>query len=125
MKRHETLTEMLEEGRGKNRQIVLIDGESDENKISFSNLWGRARMLLGSMQEHGIQSGDEIVIFTKSNESFLIAFWAGNSCLRAILIGLINPCCARWALELHWHANILGLSCHGGHSKAKSVCTKK
>jgi acyl-CoA synthetase (AMP-forming)/AMP-acid ligase II/acyl carrier protein len=83
MKRHETLTEMLEEGRGKNRQIVLIDGESDENKISFSNLWDRARMLLGSMQEHGIQSGDEIVIFTKSNESFLIAFWA------AILGGIV------------------------------------
>ena len=83
MKRHETLTEMLEEGREKNRQIVLIDGESDENKISFSNLWDRARMLLGSMQEHGIQSGDEIVIFTKSNESFLVAFWA------AILGGIV------------------------------------
>ena len=83
MKLYDTLAEILEEGREKNRQIVLIDGESDESRISFADLWDRAHILLGSMQERGIQAGDEIVIFTKSNESFLVAFWA------AILGGIV------------------------------------
>jgi acyl-CoA synthetase (AMP-forming)/AMP-acid ligase II/acyl carrier protein len=83
MKFYDTLAEMLEEGREKNRQIVLINGEGDESRISFADLWNRAHILLGSMQERGIEVGDEIVIFTKSNESFLVAFWA------AILGGIV------------------------------------
>ena len=83
MKLYDTLADILEEGRGKDRQILLIDGEKDESRIAFADLRDRALLLLGSMQQHGMQPGDELVIFTKSNERFLIAFWA------AILGGIV------------------------------------
>jgi iturin family lipopeptide synthetase A len=83
MKLYDTLADMLEEGRSKDRHIRLIDGEKDEQIISFAELSDRAYQLLGGMQQRGMRPGDEVVVFTKSNESFLIAFWA------AILGGIV------------------------------------
>jgi len=83
MKLYDTLAEMLEEGRSRDRHVLLINGEKDESRISFAELSDRAHQLLGSMQQRGMRPGDEVVIFTKSNESFLIAFWA------AILGGIV------------------------------------
>ncbi len=83
MKLYDTLADMLEEGRGRDRQVLLIDGQKDESRIAFADLWDRARLLLGSMQARGMRPGDEIVVFTKSNERFLVAFWA------AILGGIV------------------------------------
>jgi acyl-CoA synthetase (AMP-forming)/AMP-acid ligase II len=83
MKLYDTLADMLEEGCRKDRHVLLIDGEKDENSMSYSELSDRAHLLLGSMQSRGMQAGDEIVVFTKSNESFLVAFWA------AILGGIV------------------------------------
>ena len=83
MKLYDTLADMLEDGRSKDRHILLIDGEKDESRVSFAQLWDRAHLLLGSMQNRGMRAGDEVVVFTKSNESFLIAFWA------AILGGIV------------------------------------
>jgi len=83
MKLYDTLADMLEEGRGRDREILLINGEKDERRMSFAGLQDRALLLLGSMQQRGMRPGDEIVVFTKSNESFLVAFWA------AILGGIV------------------------------------
>ncbi len=83
MKLYDTLADMLEEGRSKDRHILLINGEKDESRISFAELSEQAHLLLGSMQQRGMQVGDELVVFTKSNESFLVAFWA------AILGGIV------------------------------------
>ncbi len=83
MKLYDTLAEMLEEGRSKDRHVLFIDGEKDECRISYAELSERAHLLLGSMQLRGIQPGDEVIVFTKSNESFLVAFWA------AILGGIV------------------------------------
>ena len=83
MKLYDTLADMLEEGCSKDRHILLINGEKDESRISFAELSERAHQLLGSMQQRGMQQGDEVVVFTKSNENFLIAFWA------AILGGIV------------------------------------
>jgi acyl-CoA synthetase (AMP-forming)/AMP-acid ligase II/acyl carrier protein len=76
MKLYPTLIDLLEEARGKNRRIRFIDGETDESSLRFAELWERATALLGSLQARGLQPGDELVIFSKSNESFVIAFWA-------------------------------------------------
>jgi len=43
----------------------------------------RALAQLGSLQARGMQPGDELIIFSKSNESFVIAFWA------AVLGGMV------------------------------------
>jgi acyl-CoA synthetase (AMP-forming)/AMP-acid ligase II/acyl carrier protein len=76
MKLYATLTELLEEARGKDREIRFIDGETDETIIRFDDLWDRALALLGSLQARGMQSGDELVIFSKSNLNFVVAYWA-------------------------------------------------
>ena len=76
VKLYNTMTELLAEARGKDRHIQFIDGEHDESTVTFAELWERSLALLGSLQARGMQAGDELVIFSKSNESFVIAFWA-------------------------------------------------
>ena len=76
MQLYTTLTDLLRDARGKDRNIRFIDGENDESVVPFSELWNRAVMLLGSLQARGMKPGDELIIFSKSNESFVIAFWA-------------------------------------------------
>jgi acyl-CoA synthetase (AMP-forming)/AMP-acid ligase II/acyl carrier protein len=83
MKLYDTLTDLLSDARGKDRHIRFIDGEHDESVVSFGDLWERALALLGSLQARGMSSGDELVIFSKSNESFVVAFWA------AVLGGIV------------------------------------
>ena len=73
---YENLTQLLAEARTKDRQIRFIDGDKDESVVEFSDLWDRAVSLLGALQARGIRAGDELVIFSKSNESFVVAFWA-------------------------------------------------
>ena len=83
MELYNTLTDLLQDARGKNREIRFIDGENDESVIRFPDLWDRAIALLGSLQARGMRPGDELIIFSKSNESFVVAFWA------AVLGGIV------------------------------------
>ncbi|MEM9690004.1 MAG: hypothetical protein AAF917_11050, partial [Pseudomonadota bacterium] len=83
MKLYDTLNELLAEARGKDRHIRFIDGENDESDVRFDALWDRAVRLLGALQAKGMRRGDELVIFSKSNESFVVAFWA------AVLGGIV------------------------------------
>jgi acyl-CoA synthetase (AMP-forming)/AMP-acid ligase II/acyl carrier protein len=83
MQLHDTLIDMLAAARSSDRTIRFIDGEHDESTITFPMLWERSRTLLGELQSRGMEPGDELVIFSKSNENFVIAFWA------AILGGIV------------------------------------
>jgi acyl-CoA synthetase (AMP-forming)/AMP-acid ligase II/acyl carrier protein len=83
MERYESLTHILQGAREKAREIRFIDGDKDESVLSFSQLWEDAISLLGSLQAHGMQAGDELVIFTRVNQRFVTAFWA------AILGGIV------------------------------------
>ena len=83
MKLYDTLIDVLKDARGRDREIRFIDGEHDESVVRFAELWDRALALLGSLQARGMQAGDELVIFSKSNESFVVAFWA------AVLGGIV------------------------------------
>lgn len=76
MQLYDDLTQLLAEARTKDRQIRFIDGDKDESIVTFAELWDRAIALLGALQGRGIRAGDELVIFSKSNESFVVAFWA-------------------------------------------------
>ncbi len=73
---YDTMTDLLTDARGKDRHIRFIDGEHDESTVTFGELWDRALALLGSLQSRGMEPGDELVIFSKSNENFVVAFWA-------------------------------------------------
>ena len=83
MQLYETLTDLLADARSKDREIRFIDGENDESIVTFAQLWDRALALLGSLQARGMQPGDELIIFSKSNENFVVAFWA------AVLGGIV------------------------------------
>ena len=84
MERYQSLRHILSDAREKSREIRFINGEKDESILPFSELWDRAVTLLGAFQSHGMRAGDELVIFTRSNESFVTAFWAA-------ILG--EPCC--------------------------------
>ena len=76
MKLYATLTELFDDVRGSDREIRFIDGEDDETVIGFAELWSRSLALLGSLQARGMKAGDELVIFSKSNLNFVVAYWA-------------------------------------------------
>ena len=83
MELYPTLIELLKAARTRDREIRFIDGENDESVLTFSELWEQSIALLGSLQARGMQPGDELIIFSKSNESFVVAFWA------AVLGGIV------------------------------------
>jgi len=80
---YDSLTHILHDARDKAQEIRFIDGDKDESTLSFAGLWNNAVDLLGVLQTRGMEPGDELVIFTKSNRKFVIAFWA------AVLGGII------------------------------------
>ncbi|MDX1482625.1 MAG: AMP-binding protein, partial [Woeseiaceae bacterium] len=83
MIRHQTLTELLDSLRSHERWIRFIDGEDKESVVGYGDLWSRALGMLARLQAEGMQPGDELIIFSTSNERFLIAWWA------AILGGIV------------------------------------
>ncbi|MDJ0906682.1 MAG: non-ribosomal peptide synthetase [Woeseiaceae bacterium] len=97
MQLYDTLIDLLADVRSRDRHIRFIDGEDDESTVSFADLWDRALALLGSLQARGMQKGDELVIFSTSNESFVVAFWA------AILGGIVPVPVAVGISDEHKH----------------------
>lgn len=83
MRFYDSLTAILSNARGKDLSIRFIDGDRDETTITCDDLWARAVALLGVLQRRGMQAGDELVVFTRSNETFVTAFWA------AVLGGIV------------------------------------
>ena len=77
------LTGILRKAADNDRSIRFISGDKEESLVSTADLWRRATALLGVLQQRGMQPRDELVIFTRSNESFTVAFWA------AVLGGIV------------------------------------
>ncbi|MEM9173035.1 MAG: non-ribosomal peptide synthetase [Pseudomonadota bacterium] len=76
MNRYESLAQVLLDARERDQYIRFIDGENDITEISSRELYERAMQLLGTLQRAGMQRGDELVIFTRSNHDFAVSFWA-------------------------------------------------
>ncbi len=76
MKLYECMPHILTDARTRDREIRFIDGDKDESVLTFAGLWDRAVTLLGTFQARGMEPGDELVIFTRSNQDFVTAFWA-------------------------------------------------
>ncbi|MDH3435349.1 MAG: AMP-binding protein, partial [Gammaproteobacteria bacterium] len=97
MQLYDTLIDLLAAARGRDRHIRFIDGEHDETIVTFADLWDRANALLAALQARGMQPGDELVIFSRSNENFVVAFWA------AILGGIVPVPVAVGISDEHRH----------------------
>jgi acyl-CoA synthetase (AMP-forming)/AMP-acid ligase II len=80
---YDSLPHILVDARDKARDIRFIDGANVESRLSFAELWDDAVTFLGVLQNRGMERGDELIIFTKSNRKFLTAFWA------AVLGGIV------------------------------------
>lgn len=78
-----SLTDILLAARERDRSIRFISGENEESVVTFAELASRAAAMLAALQAEGMQPGDELVIFSRSNEAFVVAFWA------AILGGMV------------------------------------
>ena len=83
MKLYDTMIDMFADVKRRDREIRFIDGANDESALRFGELWDAALALLGSLQARGMKAGDELIIFSTSNQSFVVAFWA------AILGGIV------------------------------------
>lgn len=97
MKRQQNLIDLLRDLRGADRSIRFIEGEDKETLVSFDELWTRSRRMLGALQRAGMVAGDELIIFTQSNERFLIAWWA------AVLGGIVPVPIAVGISDEHRH----------------------
>lgn len=72
----DTLTQALDARAGMRRHIHYIAGEEQKSQMSFAALKATALGVLRHFQDFGMQAGDELIIFTSSNEQFIDSFWA-------------------------------------------------
>jgi len=71
-----TLIDALNTNKNQNRTICFIEGIDSETEISYLELYNRALSVLSQLQAKGLKAGDELIIFTKDNKSFIDIFWA-------------------------------------------------
>ena len=76
MTTHRTLGEALEANCRGDRTITYIDSKRDERTVGLGDLYKRALGILYHLQSRGLVPGDELVLFTDSNEQFVDVFWA-------------------------------------------------
>ncbi len=58
------------------RSITYIESARDEVQLTYAELRERALGVLHHFQQRGLKPGDELILFTNSNEQFVDAFWA-------------------------------------------------
>src|SRR6185312_4961454 len=92
-----TLTELIEGNRTAPRAITYLEGENEERKVGFGELYDRALGILYHLQKLGAKRGDKLILFLGNNEQFIDAFWA------AVLGGIIPVPVALGISDEHRH----------------------
>ena len=72
----ETLTLALDARADGRRHVNYIAGEEQKSRASFGELRATALAVLRHFQDFGMGAGDQLIIFTGSNEQFIDGFWA-------------------------------------------------
>ncbi|HSN71050.1 MAG TPA: AMP-binding protein, partial [Steroidobacteraceae bacterium] len=93
----QTLVDLMQANRTRNRAIVYLEGEQAERRVRFDELHERALGILHHLQRLGATRGDKLILFLGSNEQFIDAFWAG------ILGGLVPVPVAIGIADEHRH----------------------
>jgi acyl-CoA synthetase (AMP-forming)/AMP-acid ligase II/acyl carrier protein len=92
-----TLTELIEGNRTAPRAITYLEGENEERKVQFSELYERALGILYHLQKLGAKRGDKLILFLGNNEQFIDAFWG------AVLGGIVPVPIALGISDEHRH----------------------
>jgi acyl-CoA synthetase (AMP-forming)/AMP-acid ligase II/acyl carrier protein len=92
-----TLTELIEGNRTAPRAITYLEGENEERKVQFSELYERALGILYHLQKLGAKRGDKLILFLGNNEQFIDAFWG------AVLGGIVPVPFALGICDEHGH----------------------
>ena len=71
-----TLVETLQQQASADRTITYIEAADKEVCITYADLYERALNKLHALQQRGLTSGDECIIFLRSNEEFIDIYWA-------------------------------------------------
>jgi acyl-CoA synthetase (AMP-forming)/AMP-acid ligase II len=71
-----TLVDILEANRGVERDVTYVEGESNERRVAYKDVYLRALGILHHLQRVGARGGDKMIIFLNNNEQFLDGFWA-------------------------------------------------
>jgi acyl-CoA synthetase (AMP-forming)/AMP-acid ligase II/acyl carrier protein len=92
-----TLTELIEGNRTAPRAITYLEGENEERKVGFGELYERALGILFHLQKLGAKRGDKLILFLGNNEQFIDAFWG------AVLGGIVPVPIALGISDEHRH----------------------
>lgn len=76
MTEYRILTEALDAQATGELSVTYIEGARSEVTVRYADLRLRALRLLRVLQREGLQPGDELIFFLRSNENFIDAFWA-------------------------------------------------
>ena len=71
------LIDLFRRNRDLSRDIVYLNGEHEENHVSFAELERRASAILHRLQLTGGRPGDRLIIFVNDNEHFIQGLWGG------------------------------------------------
>ena len=74
--KHNTLVAALDAARKSTCAVTYIEGEHNEQRVSYAQLHERALALLHHFQAKGAGPGAEMILLLAANEQFVDAFWA-------------------------------------------------
>lgn len=77
------LQDLLERQKDSGRTIRFIHGGDSAIELTFAELWTRSGGLASGLIDSGCRAGDALIISTRSNEHFVLMFWA---CVRANMV---------------------------------------
>ncbi|GAA0134965.1 hypothetical protein YSY43_18050 [Paenibacillus sp. YSY-4.3] len=76
-KQFTTLIDVIQErGKSEDRGIIFIEGDEQEARLTYKELYEEACGFLGYLQSQGVSQGQEVVFQIEDNRHFVIAFWA-------------------------------------------------
>lgn len=60
----------------KDGYVAFVESSNQVNYLFYPELYSKAQLCLGALQNHGIRPGDEVILQVENNLDFVITFWA-------------------------------------------------
>lgn len=76
MPNEQTLIDILCERATSQNSVTIINGQNDENSLTYGELYQRALRRLDALQTRGLKPGDQLIMLIGDIERFVEVFWA-------------------------------------------------